>query len=164
MLTTVQKCRQELRATFDYQQRNYQGYDELVLRIIQRGHERCSMTLQFLGDYAKLKKCVSRTGVTGEWREFKNGHKQFRTKGGAIINWWQSSGTVLFQGQDPGMKFEQGFIASSKGRLKQKGSEHVQDLQEENATLRKLLEYTFVEKAILKRRVSKLKEQLSEER
>jgi hypothetical protein len=153
-----------LRATFDYQQRNYQGDDELVLRIIQRGHERCSMALQFLGDYAKLKKCVSRTGVTGEWRELKNGHKQFRTKGGAIINWWVSTSTIQFQGRDPEMKFERAFIASANGRLKQKGSEHLQDLQEENATLRKLLEYTFVEKAILKRRVSKLKERLSEER
>jgi hypothetical protein len=113
------------------------------------------MTLQFRGDYAKLKKCVSRTGVTGEWRDLKNGHKQFRTKGGAIINWWQSSGTVLFQGQDPGMKFERMFIASVKGRVELKRSEHPQDLQEEDATLRKLVENALVEKTKLKRRVSK---------
>jgi hypothetical protein len=122
------------------------------------------MTLRFLGDYTKLKKCVSRTGVTGGWRELKNGHKQFRTKGGAILNWWESTKTVLFQGQDPGMKFERRFIASAKGRLKQKGSEHVHDLQEEDTTLRKLLEDTLVEKARLKRRVAKLKEQLLEKR
>jgi hypothetical protein len=122
------------------------------------------MALQFRGDYTKVKKCVSRTGVTGQWRELKYGHKQFRTKGGAILNWWQSSGTVLFQGQDPGMKFEQEFIASAKGRLELKRSEHLPDLQEENATLRKLLENTLVEKAKLKGRVSKLKEQLLEKR
>jgi hypothetical protein len=103
---------------------------------------------------------VSRTGVTGDWRELENGHKQFRTKGGAIINWWQSSGTVLFQRQDPGMKFERMFIASANGRLELKRSEHRPDLPEENATLRKLLEETLVEKAKLKRRVSKLKERL----
>ena len=50
------------------------------------------MTLKFLGDYLKLKKCVSRTGVTGQWRELKNGHKQFRTNTGAILNWWESIG------------------------------------------------------------------------
>ena len=122
------------------------------------------MTLKFLGDYVKLKKCVSRTGVLGHWRELKNGHKQFRTKGGAVLNWWESSRTIHFQGRDPAMKFERDFIASAKGRLKQKGSEHLQDLQEEDTTLRKLLEDTLVEKAKLKRRVAKLKEQLLEKR
>ena len=122
------------------------------------------MTLKFRGDYVKLKKCVLRTGVTGQWRELKNGHKQFRTKTGAILNWWESSGTIQFQGRDPAMKFEQAFIASAKGCLEQKGSGHLQDLQEENATLRKLLEDTFVEKAKLQQRVSKLKERLSEKR
>ena len=62
------------------------------------------------------------------------------------------------------MKFEQMFIASMKGRLELKRSEYPQDLQEENAALRKLLEDALVEKATLKRRVSKLKEQLSEGR
>src|SRR5436190_607422 len=80
------------------------------------------MTLKFLGDYARLKKCVSRTGVTGQWRELKNGHKQFRTTGGAILNWWESSGTIQFQGRDPAMKFEQGFIASAKGRCSKKAA------------------------------------------
>ena len=46
------------------------------------------MTLKFLGHYTRLRKCVSRTGVAGHWRELKNGHKQFRTTGGAILNWW----------------------------------------------------------------------------
>jgi hypothetical protein len=108
---------------------------------------------------------VSRTGVTGQWRELKNGHKQFRTKGGAILNWWESTGTIQFQGRDPAMKFEQGFIASAKGRLvEQKGSGHLQDLQEENATLRKLIQDVLVENAALEQRVSKLKERLSEKR
>ena len=122
MLTTVQKCRQGVRATFNYQQRNYQSYDELVLRIIQRGHERRSMTLQFRGDFTKVRKCVSRTGVTGEWRQLKYGHKQFRTKGGAILNWWESSGTIQFQGRDPEMKFERAFIASAKGGSSKKAA------------------------------------------
>jgi hypothetical protein len=54
------------------------------------------------------------------------------------------------------------FIASVKGRVELKRSEHPQDLQEENAALRKLLENTLVKNAALKRRVSKLKEQLLE--
>ena len=74
------------------------------------------MNPKFRGDYVKLKKCVSRTGVTGQWRELKNGHKQFRTKTGAILNWWESSGTIQFQGRDPGMKFEQAFISAARGR------------------------------------------------
>ena len=74
------------------------------------------MTLKFRGDYLKLKKCVSRTGATGQWRELKNGHKQFRTNTGAILNWWESTGTIQFQGPDPAMKFERAFISAASAR------------------------------------------------
>jgi hypothetical protein len=35
------------------------------------------MKLKFIGDIAKLKKCVLRTGVSGKWRELENGKMQF---------------------------------------------------------------------------------------
>ena len=119
------------------------------------------MKLAFRGDFKKLEKCVSRTGIHGQWRDHENGQKQYRTDDGAFLNWWPS-GTILFQGRDPGMQFEQAFIsiASAKGRL-----EHIEqpnDVQEENATLRKLIQTVLVENAKLKRRQSKQKERVSE--
>ena len=37
------------------------------------------MKPKVFGDYAKLKKCVSRTGVAGQWREIK-GHPNYIIK------------------------------------------------------------------------------------
>ena len=122
------------------------------------------MTIMFLGDLKKLKKCVARTGVAGQWRELENGPWQFHARTGAVLNWWESSGTIQFQGREPGMQFEQAFIsiASAKGRLVDKDAEQPNSVQEENATLRKLIRTVLVENAKLKRRFSKLKERVSE--
>jgi hypothetical protein len=57
------------------------------------------MTLTFRGSYKELKKCVLLTGITGEWRKIENNQVQYRTGDGAVLNWWRSSGTILFQGQ-----------------------------------------------------------------
>ena len=119
------------------------------------------MKLRFLGDKKKIERCVSRTGIKGQWCELENGKKQYRTVDGAFLNWWPS-GTILFQGRGPGMQFEQAFtsIASAKGRL-----EHIDqpnDVQEENAALRKLIQTVLVENAKLKRRFSRRKERVSE--
>jgi hypothetical protein len=120
------------------------------------------MKLMFLGNYKRLEKCVSRTGVAGQWHEPKKGLWQFHARTGAVLNWWESSGTILFQGREPGMQFEQAFIsiASAKGRLEH--TEQQNDVQEENATLRKLIQIVLVENAQLKRSRSKQKERVSE--
>jgi hypothetical protein len=124
------------------------------------------MTLRFRGDYVKLRKCVSRTGISGYWRELKNCHKQFSTEAGAILNWWESSGTIQFQGRDLKEKFERAFIsaATAKGRLEPRHAEQKHDPRKENGTLRQLIQDVLVENAALKQRVSKLKERLSENR
>ena len=79
------------------------------------------MQLKFLGDYGKLKRCVSRTEIDGKWRELKYGQKQFRTDDGGYLNWWEGTGTITFQGSNLVAKEEltQAFIsiASEKGRL-----------------------------------------------
>ena len=122
------------------------------------------MKLKFFGDYKRLKSYVSRTGVDGQWRELKNGLRQFHAESGAILNWWESSGTIQFQGRDPEMKFEQAFIsiASAKGRLVDTHAEQPNGVQEENATLRKLIQTVLVENVKLKRNRSKRKERVLE--
>ena len=78
------------------------------------------MSLRFQGDYSKLRKYVSRVDSRGSWRDLKYGGKQYRTEKGAVLNWWEKSGKILFQGHDlAALEFEQGFkaIASTKGRL-----------------------------------------------
>jgi len=56
----------------------------------------------------QLKKVVEMTGASGEWQDKGNGHWQFRCNDGAILNWWQSSGTISYQGpQTEKQEFEQ---------------------------------------------------------
>jgi hypothetical protein len=81
------------------------------------------MKPRFLGDIARLKKCVLRTGVPGKWRELENRQKQDRTDDGAMLNWWESTGTILFQGQKPAIpEFKRAFVraASKMGLLEGK--------------------------------------------
>jgi hypothetical protein len=77
------------------------------------------MTIKFTGSYAKLKKCVSRTGLPGKWRDLMYGQRQFRTNKGGGLNWWETTGTITFQGLRTAAKeeLEQAFIASAKKRL-----------------------------------------------
>ena len=51
-----------------------------------------------------LKATVASCNIDGEWRELANDQQQFRTPGGAVLNWWPS-GTLVFQGT-PGPKNE----------------------------------------------------------
>jgi hypothetical protein len=83
------------------------------------------MTMRFRGSYEKVQKCVARTGFTGAWRELPNGHKQYRAWDGAVLNWWESSGTLNFQGKDHEGEFENAFLtaAEAKGRLVRKDTE-----------------------------------------
>jgi hypothetical protein len=79
------------------------------------------MSLKFRGNYRRLKKAVTRIGLGGTWRELKYGQKQYRTDDGGILNWWETTGTISFQGHDTAAKedLKRAFIgiASSKKRL-----------------------------------------------
>jgi hypothetical protein len=75
--------------------------------------------LKFRGGYEKLQECVSRTGLRGKWRDLKYGQKQYRTARGGVLNWWQTTGTITFQGLKAMAreKLEEAFIASAKKYL-----------------------------------------------
>ena len=57
---------------------------------------------KFHGTLEELKEAVAACGIQGEWRdnEKANNHS-FRGRAGEILNWWPSSGTIQFQGQNP---------------------------------------------------------------
>jgi hypothetical protein len=74
------------------------------------------MSVKFQGSYVELQMCVARAGYSGDWRELSNGHRQYRTDDGAILNYWESSGTVTFQGRDQNRSFEQAVIAAAKAQ------------------------------------------------
>ena len=66
------------------------------------------MPTKLKGTVEQLKSVVEMTGASGEWQDKGNGHWQFRANDGAILNWWQSSGTLSFQGpQQEKQEFEQ---------------------------------------------------------
>jgi hypothetical protein len=58
------------------------------------------------------------------WQLAQSGQRQYRTDDGAILNWWESSGTISFQGKDSGRVFEHAFMAEAeaKQRLISKGA------------------------------------------
>ena len=53
---------------------------------------------KFHGTVDELRAIVEATGVAGRWRELLNGHHQFRTADGGVMNWWSSTHTIHFQG------------------------------------------------------------------
>jgi hypothetical protein len=59
--------------------------------------DRGSMTHKFGGTFNELERHVLMVGLPGYWDDHGN-HKQFRADNGAILNWWQSTKTVTFQG------------------------------------------------------------------
>jgi hypothetical protein len=94
--------------------RSHQGVRALIYNSSECRKGLVEMKIR--GSVKKLQKCVARTKVGGAWHEFPNGHWQFRTHDGAILNWWESSGTVNFQGKDRGRAFEKAFIAAAEAK------------------------------------------------
>jgi hypothetical protein len=57
--------------------------------------------LKFLSSLDDLKHIVMRCAIPGEWSfHKKNRFYRFQAETGAILNWWPSTGTINFQGQD----------------------------------------------------------------
>lgn len=63
---------------------------------------------KFLGTVEELKEKVTQVQIVGDWRELPNGQWQFRARNGAILNWWETKGTMMFQGdKDKAQQFEE---------------------------------------------------------
>lgn len=56
------------------------------------------MADKFHGTLAELQDLVRRAGYDGAWVEVGNGQHQFKSKDGAVLNWWPKKGTLQFQG------------------------------------------------------------------
>jgi hypothetical protein len=116
------------------------------------------MKLKFLGSDAKLRKCVSRTGVVGHWREIKGQQIQYRTDDGALLNWWESTGTVTFQGRKQAIRKLRGpFVRAAlrKGLLEDKSA------TDEFDDLKKQLNGALIDIANLQNAVAKLKKMVA---
>lgn len=58
------------------------------------------MKLKYTGSLSSLQNAVLDCGVFGDWSWYERERfHQFRSTEGEIMNWWPSTGTVLFQGQ-----------------------------------------------------------------
>ena len=111
------------------------------------------MTIMFLGDLKKLKKCVSKTGIGGQWRKIPNHQVQFRTDDGAILNWWET-GTITFQGQKLAVeKLKTPFVRVARRKDLLKGK---RDTDEEIADLRRQLDGALADIANLKEALTEL--------
>jgi hypothetical protein len=66
--------------------------------------------LKFGGSLDDLKRIVMRCAIPGEWSfHKKNRFYRFQAGSGAILNWWPTTGTINFQGQDAD-QFEARFL------------------------------------------------------
>ena len=81
--------------------------------------------MKFIGGYTKLQKCISKTGISGKWREIENHQMQYRTDDDAVLNWWEATGTVTFQGRKVAVGIlKRSFVrvALKKNRLEVEGT------------------------------------------
>jgi len=53
---------------------------------------------EFCGEFEGLKGLVTEIGYVGQWNDITGG-KQFKSSDGAILNWYSSTGKLLFQGE-----------------------------------------------------------------
>lgn len=56
------------------------------------------MTRKFEGGLNELKELLEQSGISGRWQDDAKGKHTFRDTGGGILNWWQNTGTLNFQG------------------------------------------------------------------
>ena len=56
---------------------------------------------KFQGTYEQLKALFASGGIPGKWRDVDSNLKQFKDWAGGILNYWESNGTVFFQGREP---------------------------------------------------------------
>jgi hypothetical protein len=92
-------------------------------------------------------------GVSGQWREIKGHQIQCRTDHGALLNWWESTGTVTFQGPKQAIRKLKGpFLraALKKGLLVDKSA------TDEFDDLKKQVNGALIDIAKLKEAVAKL--------
>ena len=59
------------------------------------------MNIKYVGTFEALKQKLST--LNGEWEENHNNKKVFRLNGG-VLNWFESTGTLSFQGRSPGLQ------------------------------------------------------------
>jgi hypothetical protein len=51
------------------------------------------------GDFKAVQEIIALTGIKGKWMKIKR-LRQYRTTGGAVLNYWKSTGTITFQGSE----------------------------------------------------------------
>jgi hypothetical protein len=117
------------------------------------------MSLQFRGNYSNLQKYVARIDAEGRWRDLQHGGKQYRTRAGAILNWWPKSGKVILQGsgsaaQEFGDAFKETGIAEKL--LTSDFSEELRNQVSHNLTLQAQIDETMRVKALLKKQARAL--------
>jgi hypothetical protein len=55
--------------------------------------------MKFTRKFPALDSIMMRTGIKGKWRRGEN-YNQYRANSGAVLNWWESTGTITFQGPE----------------------------------------------------------------
>jgi hypothetical protein len=70
---------------------------------------------KFRGSLEELEELVATTGIYGEWIE-RQQLKQYRADSGAVLNYWESTGTVNFQGPEQAAQELEAAVFCSDGK------------------------------------------------
>lgn len=73
---------------------------------------------EFSGAFEGLEGLVREIGYVGQWNDITDG-KQFKSRDGAIFNWYSSTGRLLFQGKKEAQEnvvLEMGMLIAALGR------------------------------------------------
>jgi predicted nucleotide-binding protein len=60
------------------------------------------MTDKFKGEIDQLRRATDNCGIGGAWREESDGSWRYDGANDGIARWWPKTGTLAFQGRDPG--------------------------------------------------------------
>jgi predicted nucleotide-binding protein len=77
---------------------------------------------KFRGDIEQLKHAVEICGIGGTWKDETDSSQRFDASNDGILRWWENTGTLSFQGRDPGKsQLREAVMAALAGDDKAKG-------------------------------------------
>ena len=112
------------------------------------------MSQTFTGGHSRLQKYAALVDPHGEWRSLQHDCKQYRTNNGAILNYWEKSKKITFQGHPTvAQEFKVAFeaIAARKKLLIDDNDKDLDALQLKNEALQRALVDTLRENRRLRR-------------
>jgi hypothetical protein len=87
---------------------------------------------------ALLRRIVERTGVPGVWVQRTTNYHQFYAENLGVLNWWESTGAIFFQGRNPEL-FEFVFLENISANTPETNSARMSDVSAESEEVESMM-------------------------